>query len=82
MRVMKFDLERHPYPHFVRALLAFGTTSVDIARALGVTQSSAHSYLRGKALPRIEVVKRHPTLDAALTIDLAPQAEQSNRSLP
>ena len=72
MRIRKITRESHPYPHFFTALLAFGKSSPEIARALGGSQRSAAVYLSGEGLPRVEVVKRHPTIDAALTLDLAP----------
>ena len=70
----------HPYPNFAKALAAYGSTSPEIARALGVSQRSALEYMRGRSLPRVEVVKRHPRLDAALTLDLGPNAVSMPKS--
>jgi hypothetical protein len=72
-------MKDHPYPNFAAALLMLGTSSIEVARALGVSQRSAHSYMRGRALPRVEVVKRHPTIDKALTLDLSPKVTKKDR---
>jgi DNA-binding XRE family transcriptional regulator len=61
----------HPYPNFAQALRAYGETSVEIARALGVSQRSAYNYMTGKYLPTVQLVKRKPDLDEALTKDFA-----------
>jgi hypothetical protein len=70
-------MKQHPYPHFAEALRAYGDSSPAIARALGVSQRSALNYLTGSALPRVQIVKRFPLLDHALTLDIpaAPVAE-------
>ncbi len=73
MRTPKTPPPPHPYPHFAEALLGFGASSPEIARALGVSQRSALNYMTGQALPRVEVVKRHPAIDHALTLDLSPR---------
>jgi hypothetical protein len=64
-------MKQHPYPHFAEALKVYGDNSPAIARALGVSQRSAHNYLTGSALPRVQVVKRFPLLDHALTLDIS-----------
>ena len=71
----------HPHPHFAEALRAFGESSPEVARALGVSQRSAYNYIAGLALPHVKVVKRHPTIDAALTLDLAPAPVNTGTSL-
>lgn len=85
MRVSKDVIDgwgkTHPYPHFFEALRAFGNTSPEIARALGVSQRSAYCYMRGSALPNVKVVKRHPSIDLALTLDLTPQAAKTNNKV-
>ena len=67
-------IAKHPYPHFARALLDIAPTSPELGDALGLTQRSAYNYLRGVRLPPIEVVKRFPVLDAALSADFAERA--------
>ena len=72
----------HPYPHFAEALRAYGNSAPKIAKALGVSTRSALGYLRGEALPHVKVVKRHPTIDAALTLDLAPRLVDLGSGIP
>lgn len=71
----------HPYPHFAMAVRALGPTVPDIARVMGVSIRSVTSYLGGSALPRVEVVKRIPALDIALTLDLAPRTADPARNM-
>lgn len=70
MRTPKYTDTPHPYPHFAAELLKIGD-SIAVARALGVSQRSAYDYLRGAGLPKVAVVKSHPALDEALTLDFA-----------
>ena len=65
------DQLQHPYPHFAEALRAFGDTSPKIAKALGVSQRAAYDYMIGVSLPKVQIVKLHPELDQALTLDFA-----------
>ena len=71
----------HPYPHFAYAVRALGRTIPVIAMTMGVSERSVKEYLRGTALPRVEVVKRIPALDTALTLDIAPRCTDSVNSV-
>jgi hypothetical protein len=62
----------HPYPSFAAVLRDIGPAEA-IAQALAVSPRSARLYLAGQALPRVEVVKRNPAIDQALTQDFARQ---------
>lgn len=61
----------HPYPYFAAVLRSLGPTVDDIAAILRVSPRSVDSYLAGKALPHVRVVKLNPAIDAALTLDFA-----------
>ena len=65
----------HPYPYFAAALRQYGDDPKTIGAALGVSSRSVSIYLAGQGLPRVEVVKRHPPLDVALTRDFATQPQ-------
>lgn len=71
----------HPYPHFAEALREYGNDSVAIARALGVSQRSAYNFLQGQGLPKVVIVKSHPVLDAALTLDFAHRKKETANRL-
>lgn len=58
------------YPHFVEALRKLEPTSTLRAQRLGVSRRSLFYYQRGDHLPPIEIIKREPTLDEALSRDL------------
>lgn len=61
------------YPHFRQALLDLAPTNRARANLLECSQRTIAYYLSGVMLPPVEKVKKFPTLDHALTLDLAPQ---------
>lgn len=72
----------HPYPNFVEALKGLGRTHSEIASLLGVSPRSIFNYLAGTYLPPTPVVKSHPTIDHALTLDFAAQRDTTSPSTP
>lgn len=64
------------YPHFTEALRGLGNTNDECAQRLGVSRTSFYLYLRGEMLPPVEKVKRFPTLDNALTLDIRGEAHE------
>ena len=69
---------QHPYPHFLAAIEQLGKTDDERARVLGVSRRMIVSYRKGAALPSVLIVKRHPTIDRALTLDLSPKTEHKS----
>lgn len=65
---------KHPYPHFLRALEQLAATDAQRADALGVSRGMVLRYRLGRALPSVDIVKKHPTLDDALTRDFRPES--------
>ncbi len=81
MKTRKITKDTHPYPNFFNAAIEIGPTSSSLARALGVSERAATNYLNGSSLPSVKIVKRHPTIDAALTLDLAPRSVKTPRQM-
>jgi len=71
-------MHQHPYPHFLSAIEQLAETDRERAAILGVSRRQVVSYRMGDALPRVEIVKRHPTIDDALTLDLRPIESSKN----
>lgn len=72
----------HPYPNFAEALKGLGRTHTEIASLLGVSPRSVFNYLAGIYLPPTPVVKSHPAIDQALTLDFAAQRAASSPITP
>lgn len=68
---MSTSEKAHPYPNFAKAVREMGGTVEEIANLLGVSPRSVASYLNGSSLPHTRVVKEHPTIDLALSLDFA-----------
>lgn len=62
------------YPNFRRALIDRAPTNRQRAALLVVSERTIAYYLSGAILPPVEKVKQFPSLDQALTLDLAPKA--------
>lgn len=65
---MKYDC-----PNFRQAVRMAGDTNIERARIFGVSERAIRYYLAGDRLPPVELVKRFPALDVALTVDFCPK---------
>lgn len=70
------------YPHFRQALISLAPTNRERAALLECSQRTVAYYLSGMMLPPVEKVKRFPTLDHALTLDLAPKLHTDMVQVP
>jgi hypothetical protein len=82
MRTPKIPETPHPYPNFAQALRQFGADSVEIGKALGVSRRAALMYMNGQLLPKTAIVKSHPILDEALTLDFAARRKKPIKRMP
>lgn len=57
------------YPRFLEALMSLGKDDDERAAVIGVSRRQILKYKHNNALPRAEIIKRHPILDDALTHD-------------
>lgn len=74
--------DQHPYPHFKNAMLRLAPTNRERAALLECSQRAIAYYLSGVMLPPVEKVKKFPTLDHALTLDLAPEIRTDIVQIP
>jgi hypothetical protein len=75
-------MRQHPYPNFQKALTALAPTNRQRAALLAVSERAIAYYLAGEILPPVEKVKLFPTLDHALTLDLAPKIDLEMAQVP
>jgi hypothetical protein len=71
------NTKQHPWPNFRNALLDLAPTNRERAEMLGCSERTVAYYLSGLMLPPVEKVKRYPSLDRALTLDVAPHIDHA-----